>query len=248
MLEVIREWLNGSREYFKGVAIYARAGNDADLLEVMKKGKNDYRDKRLQVELLAICNELKGNKNYGQESRQQSGQKSRQNFPILSNLTTNQDKPHYRNEHIIEPVNQELYNACKLEADHEYKKVMNARAILFNLANTAEFIDPNTPDLISQREKLAIEVVTSYQKTSELYDKANFVKVKGHLPHDDDLAEVSEFDNLPDHLVKQQLDNARKSYNKLKNKEQTPERVALLQKHQSNLQKLETKWHSLQPK
>ena len=59
MLETIRNWLNGNREYYNGVAIYSQAGTNENLLKVLKQGPNDFRVKRLQEELLALCNELK---------------------------------------------------------------------------------------------------------------------------------------------------------------------------------------------
>ena len=57
--------------------------------------------------------------------------------------------------------------------------------------------------------------------------------------------EETEYDNLPDHLVKKTLDNLRKNYNKIKNREQTPERIELLQKHEKNIKKLMAKWDLL---
>ena len=56
-------------------------------------------------------------------------------------------------------VNEELYQACKLEADNEYKKVMNTRAVLFKKAAPEGFLDVNKPDLIYDRGELAIQVV-----------------------------------------------------------------------------------------
>ena len=121
---------------------------------------------------------------------------------------------------------------------------MNARAVVFALANTGDFSDPNTPDRITARAKLALQVVQGFVKTSQLYDNAAFVKEYGRLPGSES-GDDNEYDHLPDNLVKPTLDNLRKNINKIKKREQTPERVALLQKHEANLKKLESRWHSL---
>ena len=146
------------------------------------------------------------------------------------------------------PVNSQLYDACIEEANTEYKKVMNARAILFKKAAADGFLDINKPDLIFDRGQLAIEVLQGWQKVSQLYDRADYVKQHGRLPSAEaDLEDDNDYDVIPDSLVKQRLDNARKAYNKLKKKERTPERIALLQQHEANIKKLKAKWDSLQP-
>ncbi|HVX01401.1 MAG TPA: hypothetical protein VHA52_13340, partial [Candidatus Babeliaceae bacterium] len=142
------------------------------------------------------------------------------------------------------PVNPELYESCKREADIEYKKVMNKRAVLFSMADSEGFEDPNTEAKINDRSKLAIDIVTGYQKISDLYDRVNFVKSHGHLPDQGGIGE-KEYISLPDHLVKLRLDNARKAYNKIKAKERTPKRVVLMQKHEENIKRLEEQWKSL---
>lgn len=224
MLDTLRAWLNGNRNYCTGVILYSKLGDDKNLLAVLEKGPNDFRVRRLQEELLNICNKMKA-KDTG----------TRPDDPISHPNTQPADKP----------VNEDLYQACKREADQLYKKVMNDRAVLFSLARESDFADPNLPEKIKAREKLAIDVVTGFQKLSQLYDRAAYVAKTGRLPEGDDSAET-EYNNIPEALVKQQLDNSRKAFNKLKNKEQTPERVALMQKHETNIKKLEEKWRSLQ--
>ena len=95
-----------------------------------------------------------------------------------------------------------------------------------------------------------MNVVEGYKEASELYDKAEYVRINGRLPDQPALEpdDESDYDNIPDHMVKQELDNLRKNYNKMKKRPQTPERVVLLQKHEMNIKKLEDKWHSLKPK
>ncbi|HVW99476.1 MAG TPA: hypothetical protein VHA52_03410, partial [Candidatus Babeliaceae bacterium] len=59
MLEQIRAWLNGSRDYFKGVALYMEANKNVAILEVLQLGPNEYRKKRLYKELHDIYEQLK---------------------------------------------------------------------------------------------------------------------------------------------------------------------------------------------
>jgi hypothetical protein len=233
MLASVRAWLNSSRNYFSGVAILSEVGCDKSLLEVLQKGPNDFRVRRLEAQMMAIYEGLI------------NSDSSKKIAPHADKVAENANKIASDAKKETSPVNEDLYQACKKEADLLYKKVMNDRAVLFALANDEDFLDPNMPDKVSKREKLAIAVVTGYQKVSELYDRAAYVKENGRLPNTEENI-ISEYDSLPDELVKQQLDNCRKAFNKLKKKEATPERVLLMQKHQINIQKLENKWRSLQ--
>lgn len=220
MLDQLREWLNGSREYYKGVALYEIVGDNADFLSLAKKGKSDFTHKKLQDALLKICLQLKN------EIIEPADKISQHAAPAA-------------------PENKPLYEAALKEATLLFKESMNDRATLFALANTEGFEDPNRPDLVAQRSKQAVDLVVKYNRVSELFDRAAYVKKHGRLPVDE--ADENEFDALPDHLVKDALNNARKAYNKLKSKEQTAERVALMQKHKKNIKKLELKWQSLRP-
>lgn len=241
MLETLRSWLNGTREYYTGVAIYSQAGSNEDLLQVLKKGPNDFRIKRLQEELLEICNKLKkANEGISTNATRIPGMERQKK----EDVSEKQNHTHTESE---DPINESLYAACKLEADQQYKKVMNDRAVLFSLAKTEDFEDPNTSEKIAARVRLSLDVVQGHQLTSQLYDKADYVKLHGRLPDSGEAHEENEYDHLADHLVKLRLDNARKAYNKLKAKEASPDRIALMQKHEINIQKLEIKWHSLRP-
>lgn len=233
MLASVRAWLNSSRNYYSGVAILSEIGCDKALLEVLQKGPNDFRVRRVEEEMLAAYEGLitSGSPKKIPLTPEKYSAKTPENIP--------------QQETQEKPVNEELYAVCKREADLLYKKVMNDRAVLFALANEEDFLDPNMPDKVSKREKLAIAVVTGWQKVSEFYDRAAYVKQNGRLPNTEENI-ISEYDSLPDELVKQQLDNSRKAFNKLKKKEATPERVILMQKHKINIEKLEAKWRSLQ--
>lgn len=217
MLDQLREWLNGDREFYRGVALYEMAGDNDSLLQLLKKGKTDFAYKKLQDCLLQICNELKIER------------------PEIKKFEKN----------ISTPVNKTLYEAAQREAFILYKEAMNDRAVLFACIESLDFEDPNRADLILQRSRPAVDLVLKFNRVSELYDRANYVKINGRLPETEELN--NEFDALPDHLVKAALDNARKARNKLKSKEQTAIRIALLQKHELNIEKLEKQWRSLKP-
>lgn len=266
MIQPLRAWLNGTRDYYTGLAIYAQLSPDENLLNVLRKGPNDFRTKHLLEVLLEAYHHLKNSK--PAEKIAQNANLIARNADLIA-PNTNKTTPDAKTTNSlgtktkgaeagpiknadqrateIQPANPDLYNACKLEADHKYKEVMNKRAVLFKMVNVEGFEDPNVPAKIHARAQLAIEVVQGWQTVSQLYDRANYVKLHGRLPDGGEDINEPEYDHLPDHLVKLRLDNARKAYNKLKKKEATPERVALMQKHEENISKLEKQWRSLRP-
>ncbi len=248
MLEALRLWLNGNRDYWPGVILYAQCEPDTRLIALMKKGKTDFTTKRLYEELLAECNRLKAIDNVSTENGEST------------HTTTNEERtesrmgdlaPTIRKETILvsppkEPVNPTLYEACLLKADNKYKEAMNLRAVAFSLATVEGFEDVNRPDLVNKRSPIAVEAVVKYQRASKLYDIARYVHDHGRLPNEETAHdEATEMDAVPDELVKSTLDNLRKNFNKMKKREQTPERISLLQKHEANIKKLEARWHLL---
>lgn len=221
MNEVIRQWLNGNREYFTGVILLARAGGSPDLIAVLKKGPNDFRTKKLLEEL----------KKFVQTPTFQPS-------TLKSELSTHKSPS--------PTLNPQLYESAITEAHTVYKKVMNTRAVLFarGKADQDDYTDPNLPDKIAARAPIAIDVVVGFQQASELYDRAEYVKRTGRLPETEDKAPI-DVANIPDSLIKNQLDNARKALSKLRKKEPTAQRIELMQKHQATIENLEKKWHSL---
>ena len=253
MLETLRAWLNGKRDYNTGVAIYEKLdGYKEDLLTLFKKGKNDFRERRLQEELLEICKKLKSQINgicnkpdIGDNSTIHSGS---QTGNILH--TQKQNASTVQNGRVLqlpekgEGPNPELYRCCKVEADNAYKRWSNQRAILFELARCENWENPNLPHKVKERKPLALATVIDHKEVSRLYDIADYVFENGRLP-DQPPADENIYDNIPDHQVKETLNNVRKAYNKLKNKESNPERVVLMQKHQLHIKKLNERWLSL---
>lgn len=262
MLDDLRAWLNGDRDYNAGVLLYAKAGNNEALKKLFAKGKTDYCYERLQAELLKICRQLK-QPNAKQSDNAEPSADAAEGSVHLQRLRptdsiggqVRQSAPEARGQENstnkngeVQNPNPALYQVCKAEADKSYKEVMNLRAELFALARPDEFSDPNTPDRIQQRSKLAVKVAEAFKNVSQLYDRADYVRMHGRLPDQGEPdSEELDPDGLPDHLVKQTLDNLRKNYNKMKKREQTPERVALLQKHEVNIEKLEARWLLLKP-
>jgi hypothetical protein len=241
MLEILRSWLNSDKDYYRGAAIYLKVGDNQQLKNLFAKGPTDFTTRKLREELQSIYKNLKVGQTPGQKvqpskPQQHAGERSTE-LPTKTVVNTATAEA---------PVNPDLYQVCKAQADKGYKEVMNLRAELFALANTDDYGETNTAEKIAQREPLALAVVKKWQTVSALYDKADYVRIHGKLPAsstDDD--EEGDIESLPDHQVKQALDNARKNYNKMKKREQTPERVQLLQKHEHTIKKLEARWHSL---
>jgi hypothetical protein len=259
MLQTLIAWLNGTREYNMGVAIYRIIGEDYKLKILFEKGYNLYNNFRLQEELKRICDEEK--KKLQKQVELHVGVIKVTDKILSSFKNKNNGKPPVKlpamggygetekiEENKAESIpNTALYEAARNEALIVYKETMNKRALLFNMV-PSDYTEPNKGDLVLARQPLALEVLRGSIEYSKLFDKADYVKKHGKLPEaydseDDGIAE------LQDHEVKQALDNARKAFNKLKGREQTAERVALMQKHQDKILKLEERWRCLkQPK
>lgn len=262
MLDTLKAWLNGTREYNTGVQLYNHLGKDEKLMALFAQGKTLYSNFRLQEELRVICQELKKSKKETATPPVATGEAITSPEPAkLKHGYLPKHKAEEFNETLsaiteqvaaiansISPPNPELYSACLAEAKTEYKEAMNKRAVLFSMVPDNKFEDPNRPDLVASRKDLALEVVSRYNNASELYDRADHVKLHGRLPDQEAEDIENEVAELQDHEVKPALDNARKAFNKLKGKEQTAERIALMQKHETKIKALEKRWLSLKQK
>ncbi len=220
MLDVLRAWLNGKRDFAEGVKIYFKVGENLQKKSLFLKGKTDFSYTLLQEELTEICQQLKA---------QSSAPRQSVAPPPAPIADTN--------------ANPELYEACKREADKKYKEAMNIRAVLFNAIPSELSADPNRPDLVLQRKEPALQVMQLYNEASYLYDRANYVKQHGRLPEDE--SKQDEETQVHDVMVYYTLTACLKNYNKLKNRSPTPERVRLLQKYVEEIKKLEERWHLL---
>jgi hypothetical protein len=241
MFQVIRNWLNSDREYFTGVALCVQFCNNGKMIALLKSACNDRNKVRLHDIMMQEYTRLKPFE-------------PKESFPLVKKAAAGkfprefQEDPQEPALVVVTHETSPVYQAAIKEADKAYKQVMSVRAILLDKAkinwDNADDLDPNRPELVAQRSKLAIEVVTGYNRASQLYDKADFVLLNGRLPNDDTLNE-EEYASLPDHLVKHEISNIQKNISKLRAREQTPERIALIIKHETNLQKLTEKWRTL---
>lgn len=249
MLETLRAWLNGTRDYNMGVLLYDIVGTDEQLKKLFGQGFSRWNNYRLQDELTKICTDLKS-KQHATTVKKPGicGPGKKQVKEELDILIKNISETAEAIAKTISPPNPELYTASKADADKAYKEAMNKRAVLFSMLPSDAYSDHNRADLIEARRQYCLDVVKKYNHASELYDQADFVKLQGRLPDQEEPAIDEEVANLEDFEVKAVLDNARKAYNKLKGREQNAERVALMQKHKLKIEKLEERWHSLKPR
>src|SRR6185436_13976409 len=138
MLQILRKWFNGKKEYFTGVSLYSQIqGHDHHLLELMKKGPTEFTRKKLGDELVAhyaLLQAQEGAKIQGSVigvravKMKSSANSANGNGQLVENS---------------EIKNPELYRVCKEKADRLYKEVMNQRAELFALARPDEYTDLN---------------------------------------------------------------------------------------------------------
>lgn len=247
MLEVIRIWLNGKREYFPGVAIAMQFHKNAAILEVMKKADNPRNRDRLKN----IMEEEFDRLNKDQESIYSlpagNGKALGKLFLKMHPLqTVSLPSPPADQQAAESPhLKSTVYKAAKEEADKAYKQLMALRAVLFDkVRQVEEWEDPNTPGRVQERCKLAIEVVTGYREVSKLYEKADFILQNGTVPVTEETNEVP-YQALPDKLAFKELTNLRKAYSKLKNKPPTADRLARMEGHLENIKKLEAQCRTL---
>lgn len=237
MVERLTDWFT-AKDYAKGVVLYSQCEPDARLLSLFKNGPTPFNRTRLEKELQLKLEQLRVNHTL----KAQGSNVAIRNVQYKTQPTL--QPPTVILEEDDEPTESELYKIAKAEADNAYKAVMNKRAVLFNMAAMNDFTDPNTATRIAERRQLALDVVREFNEVSKLYEKADHIKRTGLPPHVDAPVEKDVAD-VPDHLVKQTLDNARKNYNKMKKRPQTVERTFLLQQHEANIQKLSERWDLL---
>ncbi|MBC7509375.1 MAG: hypothetical protein H7320_11615 [Ferruginibacter sp.] len=233
MFETIRTWLNGTREYFTGVAIFNKFSDNTILKEVFSAGKSAYKEERLFDEIKNYYSILKD-------------EQSSDAVSVVDEKETNIIPPVLVQKKTIEDYSDtELFKQAHQGAMKLYKQCINIRAQLFGLATVETWQDQNSPDMIAKRAQMAIEVVMLYNEASKLFEVADYVKLHNRLPVEVVPIEEDPYSNVPDFLIKQELSNARKAFNKLKNKPVTDERLVLMAKHEANIKILEKKWHSL---
>lgn len=145
------------------------------------------------------------------------------------------------------PASPELLAAVTEEAHRAWKEMMNDRALLLSLARNVNPMTENAAADIEVRGKLALKILRFHKHSvMPAYDKLDYVRTYGQLPpaRPDQLPDTDAID-VPDHLLKQTIDNLRKNLSKMRKREATPERVALIQKHEATLNSLLQRWDSL---
>lgn len=141
-----------------------------------------------------------------------------------------------------------LVAALRQEAHLHWKELMNMRAVLFRLCRHEVQEAENEPQKVQIRGKMALDIILYNRKVvTPAYDKVRYAEQHGTLPPDALQAQEAPEDylHLPDHKVKSTIDNIRKNLSKLRKREPSPERLALIARHESNLEKLLARWHSL---
>jgi len=234
----LKAWLNGTRDYKMGVALFRLCNLNAKLADRFDSGYSLWNYYKLQ-ELLTL-----EYRNSLQDPVITAVENAGKLIVKLKDISRDISKNKASDAAIkkIPEFSNEILIAIKKEADFLYKEAMNARATLFHSIPDISVVDGNRQEEIEFRQPLALEGLKKYLNASEVYDRLEEVKNNG-LPADVNNNDV--VDNIPDHEVGRALDNARKAMNKLLRKEQTPERILRINKHKSNIEKLVERWDSL---
>lgn len=237
MVERLADWFS-NKDYWKGVVLYSQNEPDAQLLLLFKNGPTPFNVNRLEKELHLKLQQLRANDSL----KAQGSNVQLRNVHYKAHEPTLKPPAVVTVEEDDEPINNQLYLIAKNEADTAYKAVMNKRAVLFNMAEMKDFTDPNTITRIAERRQLALDVVKEFNAVSKLYERADHIKRTGLPPHVEKVEEEDDPATIPDHLVKQALDNLRKNYNKMKKRPLTVERTLLMQKHEQTIKLLSERW------
>lgn len=204
-------WLNNpKREYGVGLDIFIRLSKNDRLKQQFYKDTSVARSEKLFAELRLLYYELKG--------INLSAPVAKASEPVKQNP---EPAPTPKN------TNPELEAACKAEADKAYKLLANTRAQLFALCHIKRKANENSDHAVKQREALALSIADMQPVVDELYSRYRYVQEHGCLP-DKQEEKAEELPRNPILLERKRI-NLIKSINKLKLKEQTAERVALIQ-------------------
>lgn len=244
MIEALRSWFNGKRDYSTGTKLYIIYGDNLLLKNSFVKGETNFTRRRLEEELTKIFENAVKLLQTGQLENCEGSGKIMEAISPVSELSASpiKDKP---SELVRQPLNPDLEKICDAEAKLQYKQMMNTRAELFaHIRNVAEYEALNSPDRIGQRLPLALSIIKQNYGVGEAYDKLAHVRQHGQLPNQEAI-QVEDISTVPDAEVKATIDNIRKNLSKMRKREATAERVVLMQKHTENLVTLLKRWDSL---
>lgn len=244
MLQQIRDWLNGNREYEYGIILLKQCPpvNDQLINLLIEVGPNSRNNVRLHQALLTAYENLRNEAPAVVVAASDRIEEAKTK-PSKPSKPAQQPKPPKPSKTYEDSP---IYLSAKQEANLFYKDLMNERAILFNHCKVENWEDVNQPVLVQLRSKAAVKIIQDYRHLSALYDKAEFIRVNGRLPFAENHPE-NEYDALPDYLVKTTIDKLRNNINKMRKRELNTERIALIEKHEENLKKLRERWLLLKP-
>lgn len=210
------DWLNSNpRNYLQGVDIYKRLGDSPTQLHYFLQGQSTISANKLFEALRDIYYAIK--------------QGNKPTDPVMQPRTP---KPKAEPS---APANKPLLEACKADADKHFKELMNVRALLFQLCPDEPEMDENSENAVRLRELYALQLLDMQPAHHEAYTTLRYVEQHGKLPDAPAEPKASELPSSPIELERMRT-NLMKNISKLKRKEQTPERIALLQSHESKLQ------------
>lgn len=237
----IQLWLNSDRPYGKGVALYVAYGSNLIIKHKLLQGDTPGNRAILELELKRLVSN-----DDAPIPKPDTQPAVVETTPILAAVPN--PAVHKPTNH-IPTSNPALAAAVRTEAHKTYREMMNKRAVLLTLCRSEPWEDENSTDRIALRGGIALDILDFNKKAvTPAYDKLEYVEQHGHLPpvlvpsNEDD---EDDYSLLPDAKVKPTIDNIRKNLSKLRKREPTEERLALIKRHEKNLDKLLIRWHSL---
>lgn len=221
-MQDLTAWLNSKRDFKEGVQIYLQYGDNKQFVQLLLDGETDYTRKNLFDNLRAIYYALKNGTN------QPDPVVKKQEPEVTAPVVTHDDQTQVPiPAPIPQPQKGELYNACKHDADKLYKELMALRAELFQLCPLEESKMENDEfTFVNDRKAIVLKLMDLQYETDQAYTKLRYVEEHGTLPTFTE-PKPEEIPTNPILLLTFKK-NLVSGINKLKKKEQTPERIALL--------------------
>lgn len=220
-MQDLTAWLNSKRNFKEGVQIYLKYGDNKQFVQLLLDGETQFTRTNLFENLKTIYYALKNGTT--QADPVVKKQQAEAATPIVTHTDQTQAPIPAPTP---QPQKGELYNACKRDAGKLYKELMNLRAQLFALCDVNDRKMDDAPDLIQQRQDFVLQLMDLQYETDQAYAKLRNVEEHGTLPTITE-ATPEEIPTNPILLLTFKK-NLVSGINKLKKKEQTPERIALL--------------------
>lgn len=225
MEQKISIWLSQAHPNFsEGVALYFAVGNSLVTKHKLLQGDTPENRALLRKSLAEIVPNILPQPNTGE---------------IVASAIQQQENTSEHKTALVAALRQEAFNS--------WKELMNKRAVLFKLCRHEMWEEENSPERVALRGKLALEIIAFNRKeVNRAFEAVAYAEEHGKPPtHPEDITnEEDEYAHLPDIALKATIDNIRKNLSKIRKREQTPERMDLIKKHERNLEKLLARWHS----